>query len=277
MTRTRRQHFGQHFLHHDPTIRKILDNVEKEISLLTDEPKCIIEVGPGKLAITHGLSKITQKQNLPLILIEKDLKLEKEIRSDLNKDFELHFMDAANEDFSKFIMKLKKESRTPFYFVSNLPYSAGSQILANLCHHSDLISGATVMVQKDFAERMIALTPKGKQSDRGSFSVLIESYFHSKIEFDVGPGAFTPPPKVMSSVLTLRPKPIQPFNNLKTALQFEKFVKAAFSQRRKMIRTLVPEDKRDELKEIGLTGTERPENLNLENWYSFFKICSSKN
>ena len=271
--KTRRQIFGQHFLHHKPTIKKIIDTVEEAINKYS--PKAIFEVGPGKCAITNDLKALSEKYSLPLIVVEKDLKLKDELVEVLGSE-SLHFFDAASDKILDLIDSMKAQKQTPFIFVSNLPYSAGSQILAQLCERTNELTNAVVMVQKDVAERMVALTEKGKQQNRGSFTVLIDSNFDSNIEFDVGPGAFSPPPKVMSSVVALRPKQSLMHFSAEQKKQFEIFIKKFFSQRRKMIRSLLPEEALIKLHTLDLDGSERPENLSLEQWFNLFKICSNQ-
>jgi 16S rRNA (adenine1518-N6/adenine1519-N6)-dimethyltransferase len=264
--RTRRHALGQNFLHHKPTIEKIATLVETELAGATREPRALLEIGPGKLALTKALEPLARKKSLPLLLVERDRYLEDEIREGA-PGAELHFMDAATEK----LPELLKGVPSPVFVASNLPYSASTQILANLCHSIDRVAGAVVMVQKEVAARMAA--PAGA-SERGSFSLLIQSYFDVTAAFDVGPGAFTPPPKVKSTVLKLRPLARPHVADLRSPLEFEKFCKMLFSQRRKMLRNLVPEEKRQLFPKLGISGTERPETLELSTVIALYRETS---
>lgn len=256
--RTRQQVLGQNFLHHKPTIEKIVDLIETELS--RSPSRALLEIGPGKLALTHGLTEVAQKRSLPLILVERDRYLEETIRQGA-PHAHIHFMDAATEKFSNLLSELGQSNQTPVFVASNLPYSASSQILAQLCRRSTLVSGAVVMVQKEMARRMAAAaaTP-----DRGAFSLLIQSYFDVKLAFDVGPGAFSPPPKVTSTIVVMRPLESRLIAQLEEPLKFEQFCKMLFSQRRKMIRNLIPPEHHDVFAKEGMSGTERPEVLELK-------------
>jgi len=120
------------------------------------------------------------------------------------------------------------------------------------------------------ADRMTA-SPGGKE--RGSFSLLMQSYFQSKTLFTVAPGAFIPPPKVMSSVLSLyslNPAPIEKISNPE---KFEKFCKKLFSGRRKMIRGLLPSSVGSHYESLGLTGQERPEAIDLDRMIELYKFA----
>lgn len=258
-------------MHHKPTIEKIAAAVDKAMSAAHATPRCLIEVGPGKLALTRSLLPLASTHNIPIVLVERDRYLEDEIHAGLSEykaPVELHFLDAATDKFTALLDELKNKGRAPVFFASNLPYSASSQILANLCARSTMLSGALVMVQKELALRMVA--PPGSEH-RGAFSLLIQSYFSAKIEFDVGPGAFSPPPKVTSTVLALTPlgKPLTA--DLPSPGEFERFCKALFSQRRKMIRNLIPPEKHELFPKLGISGTERPEVLDLSTILELFR------
>ena len=268
--RTRRHALGQNFLHHKPTIEKIAALVSTEMGYaaqINRAPKSLLEVGPGRLALTLPLLDVAKKHKTPLILVERDRYLEDEIRTGA-PEAELHFMDAAAEKFPALIDELNAKAKTPVFFASNLPYSASSQILANLCHRSKQLSGAVVMVQKELAERMKA---RAGARDRGSLSLLIQSYFEVAAAFDVGPGAFNPPPKVMSTVLKLRPLEHPLTEGMADPLKFESFCKMLFSQRRKMIRKLIPPEKHQLFPKLGISGTERPEVLELTTVKALFE------
>ena len=262
--RTRRQALGQHFLRDKSVIEKILSQVA--IAAEKVKPTAIVEVGPGDLALTKGLTGIASRLGCPLFLIERDRRLADIIQMGIKENGigtppEIHFFDAAQDEFLSFFATLQSRGLDRVLFASNLPYSASSQILANLCQVATQVLAAVVMVQKELADRMIA--PAGGH-DRGSFSLLMQSYFQLSQCFDVSPGAFHPPPKVMSSVLTLNPLIPSPIFALKKPFEFQRFCQKIFSQRRKMIRKLVPPEALLSFSKLGISGTERPETLPLE-------------
>jgi len=269
--RTRRQALGQHFLHDQQTIEKIIALTEKEISHAQNPPKILLEIGPGRLALTQKLYELSQNNKIPLVLVERDKSLEP-ILSDFQKKegVEVYFMDAATETFEEWIKQLAQQRQASIFIASNLPYSASSQILARLCHQSEYLKGCIVMVQKELANRMAA---PAQTSARGAFSLFIQSYFEVNPVFDVSPNAFSPPPQVTSTVITLKPLSKPLVASIKFPLKFEQFCKKLFSQRRKMIRNTIPKEKHDLFAKLDISGTERPEVLKLETIIELYRGC----
>lgn len=272
--RSRRHILGQNFLHHKPTIEKIASLVDARIDTAAQEgrpSRLLLEIGPGKLALTNALARVASERKLPMALVERDRFLEDEIRQGM-PDADFRLMDAASDALPEYLDELAAANKTPIFVASNLPYSASSQILANLCHKSHLLSGLVVMVQKELAERMVAEPGTG---DRGAFSLLIQSYFELTWAFDVGPGAFNPPPKVTSTVLGLTPLAKPMTAELRHPKKFEHFCKMLFSQRRKMVRNLVPNEKHEFFPKLGISGTERPETLKLTTVLELYKLVAT--
>jgi 16S rRNA (adenine1518-N6/adenine1519-N6)-dimethyltransferase len=120
----------------------------------------------------------------------------------------------------------------PRKIISNLPYNISVPLLLQWLQHIEFFESLTLMFQKEVAARIVAVpnTP-----DYGRLSVMCQAYAHIKKLFDLSPGAFLPPPKVTSTVIQLTPivsrETPPPWEIL------EKVVKAAFSQRRKMLRS----------------------------------------
>jgi 16S rRNA (adenine1518-N6/adenine1519-N6)-dimethyltransferase len=149
----------------------------------------------------------------------------------------------------------------PARIVANLPYNVGTNLLIDWLRQAQwppFYSSLTLMFQREVAERIVA-TP-AQANDYGRLGILSNWRCETKILFDLPPSAFTPPPKVTSSVVRLVPRS-QPLPcRLET---LERVTAAAFAQRRKMIR--------QSLKSVGniaalaaacgLRGDERPETL----------------
>lgn len=133
----------------------------------------------------------------------------------------------------------------PARIIANLPYNVATPLIIGWLKsvpHPPWFQSITVMVQREFAERLCG-TPE-KPKDYGRLSVLTALLAEARILFNVPPSAFVPQPKVMSSVVELRPRkklPSVPLDLL------EEVTMAAFGQRRKMLR--------QSLKSLG-TGTE---------------------
>ncbi|HXL98490.1 MAG TPA: rRNA adenine dimethyltransferase family protein, partial [Rhizomicrobium sp.] len=154
--------------------------------------------------------------------------------------------------------------RGPVRIAANLPYNIGSALLVKWLTSEawpPFWQSATLMFQREVAERLVA---KPGSKAYGRLSILTQWRAKAKILFDVSPRAFTPPPKVTSSIVRIEPlaEPIAPAR----LSDLEAVTAAAFGQRRKMLRqslkTLAP-DTETFIRAAGLDPTERAEQLSV--------------
>ena len=218
----RRKRLGHHFLH-DP---RVIDRIISAISPERRTP--IVDIGPGRGALTLPLLKRTGL--LYVIEIDAGLAGELQARCAGIGDLRIYIADALRFDFSKLgADKLK--------VVGNLPYSVSTPLLFHLLAQAGSISEMIFMLQREVVARMCA--PAGSH-DYGRLSVMIQSRCDVTELFDVGRGAFSPPPRVDSAVVRLVPN--EKFaNSLKDAALFAQVVKLAFGQRRKKLRNAMKE------------------------------------
>ncbi len=208
-----KKRFGQHFLKDRGIIKRIVDSGEVKS---TDR---VVEIGPGGGALTE---EILKRKPSELIAIEIDPEWVKYLTEKFGNRIRLIEADATTFDFSS----LGKELNV----FGNLPYNVSTSILRNLLNHRKSIKRGTFMVQKEVAERLSARQGK----EYGYLPALLQLFFKIKKLFDVHPGAFVPPPKVVSSVITLTPTG---FDIEESELKsFESFLKKAFSARRKKLK-----------------------------------------
>jgi 16S rRNA (adenine1518-N6/adenine1519-N6)-dimethyltransferase len=120
----------------------------------------------------------------------------------------------------------------PRRIVANLPYNIATVLLLRWLDRIDAYESLTLMFQREVAERLVAMP---RRAAYGRLSVLVQWLCEAKILFDIAPSAFTPPPKIVSSVVRLLPRaaPLAPAD--KPTL--ERATAAAFGQRRKMLRS----------------------------------------
>ena len=238
--------FGQHFLRDQSVLDKIVAAAE------IGDDDIVIEIGPGRGALTDRLAQVTDR----LILIEADRELIPELETRFPKA-KIIQADAAHVDFSELVPKGE------WILVSNLPYNAGNAIIRQALTSTKPPKRQVVMLQREVGEKMLA-----KPGEMSILSVAVQMYADVKRICTVKPGAFVPPPKVDSVVLTLVP-------NLKCDKPEEVIglAKLAFAHKRKqMHRTLsdasmgTSEGIRAWLEAHHLPETIRPEDLNLENW-----------
>jgi 16S rRNA (adenine1518-N6/adenine1519-N6)-dimethyltransferase len=146
----------------------------------------------------------------------------------------------------------------PRRIVANLPYNIGVPLLLSWLGRAADYAGLTLMFQKEVADRLVG-RPRSK--DYGRLSVMVQWLCEVRREFNVDRHAFTPPPKVASSVVTLVPRRL-PLAQANMA-DLEQVTAAAFGQRRKMLRTSLKPLGLDP-QSLGLDPTARAEELTVE-------------
>lgn len=221
----------------------------------------VVEVGPGPGGLTRGLLMEGARR---VVAVEKDarcLPALAEIAAACPR-LEVIEGDALETDLAAL-------TTPPVKIVANLPYNIGTELLTRWLDPPGpepswppFWSSLTLMFQREVAERIVA-TPGSKAY--GRLSVLAAWRTDARIAMEVPPSAFVPPPKVHSAVVHLAalPEPRYPA----PAGVLKSVVKAAFAQRRKMLRAslkgLAP-DIEDRLRAVGISPTDRAETVDLE-------------
>ncbi len=213
-----RKRFGQHFLHDRGIIRRIL-------AALDPQPgEVIVEIGPGLGALTEPL--LDQIEHLHVVELDRDLAARLRERWPRER-LTVHEADALDFDFCSLAPPGGR-----IRVIGNLPYNISTPLLFHLLEHGDCIRDMTFMLQKEVVTRMAA-APGNK--DYGRLSVMLQWQLVVDRLFDVRPGAFTPPPRVDSSVVRLAPHPLPPVA-VRNPGTFGRLVQAAFAHRRKTLR-----------------------------------------
>lgn len=248
MTHTPRKRFGQHFLHEQHVVERIIR------SLHPRPGEHIIEIGPGLGALTESLLAATD--TLQAIELDRDLVARLKEQFGESERFVLHQADALKFDFCGLVPNTEK-----LRLIGNLPYNISTPLIFHVLEQSHCIQDMYFMLQKEVVDRMAA-PPGGK--DYGRLSVMVQWRCEVEKLFEVGPGAFTPPPKVQSAVVRLAPHPIPPVqvNDPKT---FSQLVQQAFSQRRKSLRNTLKGTLSAQIMEaVGIDPKARAETLSVE-------------
>ncbi len=219
----------------------------------------MIEIGPGQGALTYPL--LERCKELTAIELDRDLI---PILKEKSKPFgHLHLI---NSD----ILQVNLSSlplAPPLRVVGNLPYNISTPLMFHLLKTSSHIDDMHFMVQKEVALRITAnpnQTPNTKHY--GRLSVMIQYYCECEYLFDVPPGCFTPPPKVESAIIRLKPYSVLPIEVNDIEL-LGAIVKMAFNQRRKTIsNSLKKVIDSNALKALKIDPKLRPENLHLSDF-----------
>ena len=199
---------GQNFLVSDTVIDKIIEaairfNVEK-----------IVEIGPGCGALTDIL--LEKYKNLKLIELDRNL-----FEFWKSKDCDIINADALQMDWSGY---------TDYLLVSNLPYQISSSLVIDRSLDKTPLIGMVLMFQKEVAQRIRATH---QTENYGMLSIIAQEFWDIQTVCDAGPRDFKPPPKVASRVLSFKPRK----SNLDNPQEYLTFVKAAFKQRRRILKT----------------------------------------
>ncbi|MEI6184869.1 MAG: 16S rRNA (adenine(1518)-N(6)/adenine(1519)-N(6))-dimethyltransferase RsmA [Bacteroidota bacterium] len=217
MQYTLKKSLGQHFLHDENICRKIAECIEIE------KAEQLLEVGPGAGALTKYLMKFPNTNFKAVELDDEKVVYLTETYPDIKGKI-------IHEDF----LKVEPPFEGSFMVVGNFPYNISSQILFKVVEWKAQVPVLVGMFQKEVAKR-IAAVPGNK--DYGILSVLTSAFYDTEYLFDVSPGSFNPPPKVMSGVIKMRVRKDVP--EMKSETHFRLLVKTAFNQRRKMLRNAV--------------------------------------
>ncbi|MCZ7485204.1 16S rRNA (adenine(1518)-N(6)/adenine(1519)-N(6))-dimethyltransferase RsmA [Rhizobium rhizogenes] len=217
----------------------------------------VIEVGPGPGGLTRAILSLGAKK---VIAVERDsrcLPALAEIEAHYPGRLEVIEGDALKTDFEAMI-----PAGEPVRIIANLPYNVGTQLLVNWLLPKSwppFWLSMTLMFQKEVGQRIVA---EEGDNHYGRLGVLAGWRTVSEMAFDVPPQAFSPPPKVTSTVVHLLPKD-KPLPC--DVAKLEKVTEAAFGQRRKMLRQSVKSLGGETLLEkAGIDPTRRAETLSVE-------------
>jgi 16S rRNA (adenine1518-N6/adenine1519-N6)-dimethyltransferase len=211
-----RKRFGQHFLHDPSVLQRIAQAVDPRPG------DHIVEIGPGQGALTALL--LARTERIDAVEIDRDLAAL--LRQRWPDTLTLHEADALKFDFAA----LARERGGPLRMVGNLPYNISTPLLFHLLDAVDHVVDLHVMLQKEVVDRMAAAPGSDAY---GRLTVMLAPRLDVQWLFDVGPGAFQPPPRVWSAVarVIVRAQPL-----FEVPAAYGRVVAAAFSQRRKTVR-----------------------------------------
>lgn len=248
-----RKRFGQHFLNDQNVVRRIVNSINPK------REQTIIEIGPGKGALTKPL--LEHLDTLHVIELDRDLAqaLSEKYEADkykAEKKIIIHCLDALTYDF-------RELGHQHLRIVGNLPYNISTPLLFHLLEYHQYIDDMLFMLQEEIIDRICA-SPGSK--DYGRLSVMVQAHCHTEKLFTVDPSAFSPPPKVISAIIKLKPNKV----NLNQILDYQSFahiVKQAFSQRRKTLKNCLKGVlDENQIINLGIAPEVRAETLSTDNF-----------
>jgi 16S rRNA (adenine1518-N6/adenine1519-N6)-dimethyltransferase len=240
-----RKRFGQHFLHDQGVIRKIIEAVAPVPG------ERVVEVGPGRGALTWAL--LQRAQHLDAVEIDRDLAQSLMDDPRGKAGLRVHVQNVLHTDF------IQLRGAGPLLrIVGNLPYNISTPLMFHLLAQRAAVHDMHFMLQKEVVDRMCA-PPGGKEY--GRLTVMLAAVAQVEHLFDVGPGAFQPRPKVWSAIVRLRPA-LEPRFPLGSDGALRTVVTAAFSHRRKTLRNSLKDlFTSSDIEACGIDPQLRPETL----------------
>lgn len=254
---------GQNFL----IDKNVLNNIIEASALKNNEE--VLEIGPGLGTLTRALSEHAKE----VVTIEKDIHLIKIFRA-LNSDLTNIKVVEGNALFldEAFFDRYFKKS---YKLIANLPYYITSAIIRFFLQSPRKPALMILMVQKEVAERIIALPPEAN-----ILSVAVQFYGQPEIITVVPRTAFWPSPKVDSAILKIVPHVHKPFE-VDNEKGFFRIVKAGFSERRKQLHNslgnnlqLPDEIVNKALIDSKIDSSRRAQTLSIEEWVTLYQNLS---
>lgn len=249
---------GQHFLRDQKIIQGITNDHANDCDV-------IVEIGPGPAVLTEFLSQHAK----PLYVIEMDQRFKEYLEKYVPEDH-IYFTDAVKFDWEDFIYKNKLEDKK-IWLVSNLPYNVSAPLFISFLKVPQ-IKFMTLMFQKEVGEKTYHHPTKKNQMN--SLLALGQNYFESKLLLKVHPGAFNPPPKVESVVVTYQRKELSEVG-IEDFRSFESFLRTIFQFRRKQLGSVLSPflgDKKDDFfSKMNIKSSVRAETLTMQDIYLLYK------
>jgi len=242
-----KKRFGQHFLHDQGVIQKLIREVNPK------DADQFVEIGPGLGALTFPL--LDYVSELQVVEIDRDVIKRLEARK--NPKLKIHGVDALKFDFNTLL------EGQPLRVVGNLPYNISTPLIFHLLASASNISDMHFMLQNEVVQRISA---KPGSKSFGRLSVMVQYYCQTEYLFFVGPESFDPPPKVDSAILRLTPWKEKPFK-ANDDKQLAMLVAQCFSMRRKTLRNNLKKLlSADQIEGLGIDPSIRSEMLSVEDF-----------
>lgn len=256
--------YGQNFLNDkDEILNKII-----EVSNISEDDE-ILEIGPGQGALTGLLVERVKK--LTCIEIDKDLESALRKKFDKKENYTLVMGDVLEVDFQEHLNAGTK-------VVANIPYYITSPIINKIIENKNLIDEAYIMVQKEVGERICAKSGK----ERSVLTLAVEYYAEAEYLFTIPREFFNPVPNVDSAFIKIKFYDDKRYEDRISENLFFKYVKAAFSNKRKNIvnNFATLGYSKDEIKglleKVNIPENERAENISIEDFIKVIDMFENR-
>ncbi len=256
-----RKGFGQHFL----LDANVTDRIARAAGPF--EGRTVIEIGPGPGGLTRSLLAAGASRVVAVELDSRCVAALEDLTIAYPGRLEIIQADALRLD-------LRTVAAPPRKIVANLPYNVATPLLLGWMRHAAAFETLTLMFQKEVADRLLA-APRSK--DYGRLSVIVQWLCEVRRLFDLPAKAFVPPPRVVSTVVQLTPRPVPAEAVDPDVLSV--VTKAAFGQRRKMLRSSLrslPVDALTLIDAAGLRPDARAEELTVDEFCALARALRAR-
>jgi 16S rRNA (adenine1518-N6/adenine1519-N6)-dimethyltransferase len=256
MRKSRRHALGQHFLKNPRLLAKLVSSIS------LGPADTILEVGAGEGHLTALLAKQAGR----VIAIEKDPRITPRLKARKLPNVEIIEADVLQISFRDVLPVSRAK------VVGNLPYSIATSFLYKIWEEKEAVLEGHFLIQKEVAMKICA-EPGIKAF--GPLSLLLQNHFVPRILFTLGPGAFTPPPRVDSAFIRLTPRK-RPLVAIHDEAGFRDFLQGLFQSRRKTLGNclkragMVSSDISPALRLCGVDERTRPEQIDLIHFACLF-------
>ena len=253
-----RKRFGQNFLNNDAVISSIVDAINPEPG------ENLIEIGPGLGALTEPV--VERAGKLSVVELDRDLAHRLRHHPFLAEHLTIHEIDALKFECSSLV-----KPDLPLRIFGNLPYNISTPLIFHLLTFKNDVKDMHFMLQKEVVQRMAA-SPDTKAY--GRLSIMTQYQCQVLPVMEIGPEAFTPPPKVDSAIVRLIPH-AEITNPVKELSMLNQVCLTAFNQRRKTIRNSFKKlISAENLENLNISPTLRPENLSVDEYIKIANFLS---
>lgn len=243
-----RKSLGQHFLMHPQIASRIADAA----ALVPNAT--VFEVGPGTGILTKELIKRAKN----VIAVEADSKLVEKLRRDFANEIADGRLELIHGDIRTFDLATLPQK---YALVANIPYYLTGELFRKFLEAENQPLSMTLLVQKEVAERI------ARSKKESVLSLSVKAYGEPEYEFTVPRGAFRPPPKVDSAVLSIRNISRSRFSSLEHEKRFFTLIHAGFAHKRKVLAgNLKGLVSIEELRDADIPEDTRAEDVPLEVW-----------
>ncbi len=258
-----KKHLGQHFL----TSQKALFDMVSAGDIHSGD--LVLEIGPGKGVLTKELLE----KGAQVIAIEKDTDLLPLLKEKFEKELEKGQLQVLPKDILLFDPSILRDYKKPYKLIANIPYYITGAIIEQFLGATYQPERMVLLIQKEVAERIIARDQKSGNlgGTQSILSIAVAVYGTPKIISKVPAGAFFPPPKVDSAIISIEGISRTFFSDVSEKRFFE-VLKFCFGKKRKQLISTLTELLEDRTKALSvlqkadISEKARPETLLKEDW-----------